>query len=174
MDKTWLRIPRAGSVVWFFQRNPLYLGLLAGALTVFALLGDDLGGTSRRGAKPRQKTPPKGPEKTTVKESPSGGVQDSSATEASPSLAKDHFNRGFDCEAKRQYGKAIAEYTKAIQLDNDYALAHFSRGSLLMLGRRRADAIANFEQVITLSQSPDLTRMAKFHIASMKEGNDAA
>lgn len=56
LGKVWLCVPHAGSVLWFFQKNPLYLGLLAGALTVFALLGDDLEWTSKRRSKRRSNT----------------------------------------------------------------------------------------------------------------------
>jgi signal peptidase len=51
--KAWLHISHFGDVMWFFQNNPLYLGLLAGALTVLALVGDDFKWGSKRRSKRR-------------------------------------------------------------------------------------------------------------------------
>lgn len=81
-----------------------------------------------------------------------------------PSSARLHLTRALDCEAKGHYSEAIAEYTMAIALDDQYDLAYFSRGSLFGLQGKKADAIADFGRVIDLSQSADLCRMAKHHI----------
>jgi tetratricopeptide (TPR) repeat protein len=45
-----------------------------------------------------------------------------------PSLAKEHFNRGFVYGELGEYRKAIQEYDKAIQLDLNYASAYQNRG----------------------------------------------
>ena len=89
------------------------------------------------------------------------------STEVAPSSAKEYSNRAFDYEASGEYDKAIVEYTKAIELDSNYALAYFSRGLLLMLQGKKADAITNFEKVIELSESTELTRLAKHHISEL-------
>ena len=62
---------------------------------------------------------------TTVGVAIDGGVK---ATMA-PSLAKEHFNRGFTYGKLGEYEKAIQEYDKAIQLDPNYALAYHHRGN---------------------------------------------
>ena len=45
-----------------------------------------------------------------------------------PSLAKEHFNRGFTYLELGESRKAIQEYDKAIQLDPNYAYAYNNRG----------------------------------------------
>jgi tetratricopeptide (TPR) repeat protein len=95
-------------------------------------------------------------------ESKSGG-----AVGAAPSASKEHFNRASQYEAAGEYEKAIEEYTQAVANDSKYALAYFSRGSLLMTQGKKAEAIKDFKKVIELAKSPELARMAEKRIAEL-------
>lgn len=46
--------------------------------------------------------------------------------------AKEHLYYGIKYEQKGDYESALEEYTKALQIDNEYAEAYFYRGLLLI------------------------------------------
>jgi len=80
----------------------------------------------------------------------------------------DHLSRAFIYEDMGEYDKSIAEYTKAIELNMNLALSYLRRGSILMLQGKNKEAIADFERVVDLSESTELTQMATEHIGRLK------
>lgn len=46
--------------------------------------------------------------------------------------AKEHLYYGINKEQKGDYEGALEEYTKAIQIDEEYADAYYNRGMLLL------------------------------------------
>ena len=86
-----------------------------------------------------------------------------------PGLAKDHFNRAGDYEARGQDDQAIIAYSDAIYADPNYALAYFYRGSLFALKDKTEQAREDFEKVIELSSDPDLSAMAQKRIDKLDE-----
>lgn len=79
-----------------------------------------------------------------------------------------HFYLALTSEDAGSYDKAIAEYTKSIELDNNYSLAYFNRALLLMKLRRNTEAVADFEKVIKKSDNSELVEMAKSSIRDLK------
>ncbi|MBF0536864.1 MAG: tetratricopeptide repeat protein [Nitrospirae bacterium] len=65
--------------------------------------------------------------------------------------AVEYFNRGVDWDNKGDYDMAIADYTKAIEIDPRFAEAYYHRG---LAWRKRKDhekAIADFTRVIEIN-----------------------
>jgi tetratricopeptide (TPR) repeat protein len=83
---------------------------------------------------------------------PAPGKQNPSATPAPavPTDAKAYYDRGLAYYDKKDYDRAIAEYTQAIKLDPNYATAYTNRGCVYG-GKGDYDrAIADFTQAIKL------------------------
>ena len=89
------------------------------------------------------------------------------STAVTPSSAREHFRRALDYKMQKDYEKAIVEYNKAIELDSNFDMAYYSRAELFQLEGRNADAIADFERVIALSQNTELITLAKHHIQEL-------
>ena len=89
------------------------------------------------------------------------------STAVTPSSAREHFRRALDYKMQKDYEKAIVEYNKAIELDSNFDMAYYSRAELFQLEGRKADAIADFERVIALSQNTELITLAKHHIQEL-------
>jgi tetratricopeptide (TPR) repeat protein len=64
--------------------------------------------------------------------------------------AESHLQRGEDLSAARQYDRAIAAYTAAIELKPDYAEAYNDRGFAHYLKGDGHEAIADFTRAIAL------------------------
>ena len=79
-------------------------------------------------------------------------------------VAKDHFNRACDYEARGDDTRAITAYSQAIGVEPRYVMAYYNRGSLLVFQNKKADAIADFEKVIELSDDENLIKMARKRI----------
>ena len=58
---------------------------------------------------------------------------DSTAIEVEITAAKEHRTLAVNHRLKEEWDDAIAEYTKAIELDNNFILAHFERGQIYKL-----------------------------------------
>jgi len=63
----------------------------------------------------------------------------------------DFNNRGFTYYSNGQYERAIADYSKAIQLESDFILAYINRGHAFIKMQRYDEAIADFCEVIRCS-----------------------
>jgi tetratricopeptide (TPR) repeat protein len=66
----------------------------------------------------------------------------------------DSFNiaikRGMDAFVDNNFSESVVEFTKAIEIDPDFALAYVSRGAALMKMYRIEESIADFDQAIEL------------------------
>jgi len=65
-------------------------------------------------------------------------------------LAKLHFNRGIEYEAKGEDERAIADYSEAIKLDPKYVRAYGNRGILYARKGELDRAIADYSEAIRL------------------------
>ena len=75
-------------------------------------------------------------------------------------LAKEHFDRALEYESMGQRENAITEYSKALELNNRYAMAYYNRGMLLVPTGKKTRAKADFRKVISLSEGAELADMA--------------
>jgi ankyrin repeat protein len=66
--------------------------------------------------------------------------------QSEPSSPKDYFSRGLDYAKKGQYGKAIEDFTKAIELDPKYGKAYMNRGIAYAKSGNSDKAGADFAQ----------------------------
>ena len=60
-----------------------------------------------------------------------------------------------------EYDKAIADFNTAIELDSDYANPYYGRALVYDAADMKAEAIADLEKCIDLSQRPFLTQAAE-------------
>ena len=65
--------------------------------------------------------------------------------------AKEYHERGMDKAAKLDYTGAIADYTKAIELDPNYAIGYYNRGVSKDKSKDYYGAIADFIRAIELN-----------------------
>ena len=71
------------------------------------------------------------------------------------SYADVHFKRGNAYYRTGEYNEAIADYTKTIEIDPNLAEPNFNRGLVYSVQGREAEARADFETFINLSDDPD-------------------
>ena len=90
-------------------------------------------------------------------------------SETVPVLAKDHRNRALNHRLRDEWEDAIGEYTKAIELDDNWVLAHYERGELFKRQGKKAEAIADFEKVVSLSRERETLKPAFRHIEELKK-----
>ena len=64
--------------------------------------------------------------------------------------------------------QTLPNFTKAIELDPNDALAYYNRGLVHKLLGKKAEAIADFEKCIQLSQDPSLIQAAKHEIEELQ------
>ena len=88
---------------------------------------------------------------------------DSKEPEVVPGSAEDHLARGKARMAKDDAQGAIADFTKAIELDPKSALFYANRGMALLLKGKDAEAQRDFNRCLKLSPSfkPGLERQIK-------------
>jgi len=65
--------------------------------------------------------------------------------------AKFYFNRGFEYAKKGKLDQAIADYTKALELNPKFDWAYYNRGNAYEKKGRHARAIADYTKVIELN-----------------------
>jgi serine/threonine protein kinase len=65
--------------------------------------------------------------------------------------AKEYFNKGRDCAQKKDYNCAISNYSKAIELNPDYANAYGYRGSSYYYSRNYNQSIKDLDKAIELN-----------------------
>jgi tetratricopeptide (TPR) repeat protein len=61
------------------------------------------------------------------------------------------YDRGVACLNRKDYDRAIAEFTEAIRHNPRYAAAHYNRGFACLVQKDYDRAIADFDQVIALN-----------------------
>ncbi len=94
---------------------------------------------------------------------------DSTAIEVEVTAAKEHRKLALNHRLKDEWDDAIVEYTKAIELDNNFTLAHFERGQIYKLQDNKYEAIADFEKVVGLSNKPETVEAAKRYIEELQK-----
>ena len=72
--------------------------------------------------------------------------------------------RGNAFSGKKEYDKAIADFTKAIEIDPNYALAYFGRGLAYKLTANRTWAIDDLSKCIELTNDQSLIQLAKYEL----------
>jgi tetratricopeptide (TPR) repeat protein len=88
---------------------------------------------------------------------PSGSTRTSprrTTTEAARSKTKGDFDR------------AIADYSEAIKINPNYAIAYSNRGNLLEARGRREEAIADFRRALAIDPNHRLSRDALKRLAA--------
>jgi len=80
-----------------------------------------------------------------------------------------HFDQGNTYRELGQHERAIEDYNEAIRLNPEYAVAYNNRGYAYKLQGKKAEAIADFEKFITLSNNPQLIEMARQQIEELSE-----
>jgi tetratricopeptide (TPR) repeat protein len=83
-------------------------------------------------------------------------------------LAATYSNRGIILANHGELDKAIEDQNKAIELDPDSARAHVNRGNVYYRYNRHNEALAEYNQAITLSHgelAPAYFNRAKSHLA---------
>ncbi len=79
-----------------------------------------------------------------------------------------YSNRAYSYLNTGELDKAIADYSKAIELDSSYALAYYNRGIAYYNTGQSDLAIADFNKAIQLSDDPDLIAAAKDRISEIQ------
>ncbi|GAJ13974.1 unnamed protein product, partial [marine sediment metagenome] len=67
------------------------------------------------------------------------------------------------------YDEAIEEYTDAIELDPNLAVAYYNRGRAYKELGKKSEAIDDFEKCIALTDNPQLIEMARQQIEELSE-----
>ncbi|MDA0889486.1 MAG: tetratricopeptide repeat protein [Bacteroidetes bacterium] len=65
--------------------------------------------------------------------------------------AEEYFNSGYDKDDLKDYSGAIADYTKAIELDPNFAYAYYNRGNSKKNLKDYSGAIADYTKAIELN-----------------------
>jgi tetratricopeptide (TPR) repeat protein len=68
-----------------------------------------------------------------------------------------HYNLGGVLFQKGQLDDAVAHYTKALQLQPDFANAHLNLGAVLFRKRLLADAVAHWEKALAIAPQSTVT-----------------
>ena len=80
---------------------------------------------------------------------------------AGTTAAMEHYDRGIDYFDEGHFDEAIAEFTEAIELDPELALAYANRGFAYATKGELDSAIADLDKVIEVSTNPDLIQAAR-------------
>jgi len=78
-----------------------------------------------------------------------------------------HLSRASAYAQKGEYDKAIADYTKEIELCCQDPIAFYERGHVYTALGKRLEAMADFESYIKLSKEPELVEEAKQEIGKL-------
>jgi tetratricopeptide (TPR) repeat protein len=84
-----------------------------------------------------------------------------------PGFVKAYRNRGYAYLNTNQYDLAIADNNKAAKLDPKDPVARLNLGVAHKMQGNKAEAIANFEKVLNLSDNPQVLEMAKQEIKDL-------
>ncbi|MBC7854902.1 MAG: tetratricopeptide repeat protein, partial [Pirellulaceae bacterium] len=113
---------------------------------------------AKEAAKPVEKKPDAAkpedvnPKEATAKEA---AKEEKKNTEAPPTTAADYYNRGMARKLPQEYNEALADFTKAIELDQGFVDAYFSRSSVYASDadsekRDHVKAIADLSKMLDL------------------------
>ena len=85
--------------------------------------------------------------------------------------AEEYFNSGREKDEAKDYYGAIADYTKAIEINPNYFLAYYSRGIIKYNQKDDLGAIADFTEAIELEPNNGLGYLrrgtSKFYLNDM-------
>lgn len=76
-----------------------------------------------------------------------------------PKVPCGYYSRGWVYTEKGEYDRAIADFTRAIDLGDIYC--HLNRGSAYAKTGKKFEAIAEFTEFIRLSEDPELVEEAR-------------
>ena len=68
-----------------------------------------------------------------------------------------------------QFERAIEDYTEAIRLNPEYAKAYYNRGQAYKDQGKKAEAIADFQKFITLTDNPQWIETATQNIDELSK-----
>lgn len=80
------------------------------------------------------------------------------------------FKRGIDAYVNNAFGESVEEFTRAIEIDPEFALGYVSRGAALMKMDRIEESIEDFDHAVELD--PDYSK--SYHLrglARLQAGN---
>jgi len=77
--------------------------------------------------------------------------------------------RGSAYADKGQYDLAIADFTKAIEIDPHYIVAYFNRGLSYKAQGEKAKAVADLEEFITLTDNHERIEEARSVLEGLSE-----
>ncbi|MFC1954386.1 tetratricopeptide repeat protein [Chloroflexota bacterium] len=89
------------------------------------------------------------------------------AIRLNPGFAKAYSSRAHIFLNKQQYDRAVADCNKAISNDPNDAIAYVNRGVAYKQQGNEAEAVANFEKAVTLSNNPQVIKMAEQQIEEL-------
>jgi tetratricopeptide (TPR) repeat protein len=72
------------------------------------------------------------------------------AVQKMPNSAPVHHYLGLSLEASQQTDKALAEFSKAIELDDSFADAHYKKGRILRMQKQLPAAMPELEKAVSL------------------------
>jgi tetratricopeptide (TPR) repeat protein len=81
-----------------------------------------------------------------------------------------HLHRAVEYENQGENDKAIGEYTEAINIYSQNAMAYFNRATLLVKVGKKGVAKTDFKRAIALAGNTDLGNMAKRALEQLESG----
>ena len=85
--------------------------------------------------------------------------------------AEEYFELGEDFDKEQDYYDAIAAYSKAIELDPDFAQAYRNRGFSYYRLRKGEEAIKDYERFIELDPDSPVRQSLEDAIREIKRGD---
>lgn len=86
-----------------------------------------------------------------------------------------YFNQGVSYETSGQYDLAVAEYTKAIEINPQYAKAYISRGAIYYSRKNQYDlAIGDYAKAIEINPQDPIAYTLRGHVYMSKRQYDLA
>ncbi len=95
---------------------------------------------------------------------PAPKIPDDTPKPSSLENPKKYFDEGVAYEKDKKYNEAISSYTRAIELNRNYAEAYFQRGySKCMIGKYE-EALSDFNKAIELDPKYDLVYLSRGYL----------
>lgn len=79
-----------------------------------------------------------------------------------------HYKNGTSLVVEGQYGEAIVELSKSIELNPEHDDVYYNRGLAYAGIGEAAKAVADFEKCIELSDDPELVKSAQMRLDALK------
>jgi tetratricopeptide (TPR) repeat protein len=91
-----------------------------------------------------------------------------------PEDARNYYKRGCDLSEKKEYDKAIADFSEAIRIDPNYARAYLARGIIWEVKKEYDKAIADFSEAIRINPKDSVAYVVRGCDLSEKKEYDKA